>query len=204
MASKLYFKYGCMGSTKSLSLITTSYQFEEKQIPHMIIKPSIGNRNDDDGFVSSRIGVKRECVCIDKDTNIYDLIKTCLEIQKVEFNKTITWILVDECQFLTEDQVDQLSHIVDDLHINVVCYGLRTDFKSKFFEGSKRLMEIADSIEEIKSSCSCGDKAIINARMDKNNNVLSSGEQILIGGNDKYTALCRKCWRKLLREKNDG
>lgn len=201
--AKLYFKYGCMGSTKSLSLITTSYQFEEKEIPHMILKPLISDKGDS-GFVSSRIGVKRECVSIDTDTNIYDLIKTFIELQEVKFNKKLKWILVDESQFLTEEQVNQLSYIVDDFNINVICYGLRTDFKSKLFEGSKRLFEISDTIEEIKSSCSCDSKALINARIDKNGNVLSDGEQVLIGGDDKYVALCRKCWKKKLKIKKNG
>lgn len=201
--AKLYFKYGCMGSTKSLNLITTSYQFEEKEIPHMILKPLISDKGDS-GFVSSRIGVKRECVSIDTDTNIYDLIKTFIELQEVKFNKKLKWILVDESQFLTEEQVNQLSYIVDDFNINVICYGLRTDFKSKLFEGSKRLFEISDTIEEIKSSCSCDSKALINARIDKNGNVLSDGEQVLIGGDDKYVALCRKCWKKKLKIKKNG
>lgn len=201
--AKLYFKYGCMGSAKSLSLMITSYQFEEKSIPHLILKPKIADKNDE-GYVSSRIGIKRECVEIETDTNIYSLIQTFIELQEVKFNKSIKWILVDESQFLTEEQVDQLSYIVDDFNINVVCYGLRTDFKSKLFEGSKRLFEVSDTIEEIKSSCACENKAIINARIDKSGNVVSDGEQILIGSNDEYIALCRKCWRKFLKSKKDG
>lgn len=201
--AKLYFKYGCMGSAKSLNLMITSHQFEEKSIPHLILKPKIADKGDE-GYVSSRIGIKRECVEIETDTNIYSLIQTFIELQEVKFNKSIKWILVDESQFLTEEQVDQLSYIVDDFNINVVCYGLRTDFKSKLFEGSKRLFELSDTIEEIKSSCACEDKAIINARIDKGGNVLSDGEQILIGSNDEYIALCRKCWRNFLKSKKDG
>jgi thymidine kinase len=103
--------------------------------------------------------------------------------------------LIDESQFLTKEHVDQLSKIVDELDINVMCFGLRTDFKSNLFEGSKRLFEIADSIEEIKTSCKCGSKAIINARVE-NNKIIKEGEQIKIGGNESYVSMCRKCWNK--------
>ena len=105
------------------------------------------------------------------------------------------WILIDEAQFLTAAQVDQLSRVVDDYGSNVVCYGLRTDFQTHLFEGSRRLFEIADSIEEIKSTCSCGRKTIVNARIDKNGNIVTDGDQVEIGGNDKYVSLCRNCWR---------
>lgn len=110
------------------------------------------------------------------------------------------WILVDEAQFLTADQVDQLARIVDDFGVNVLCYGLRTDFQSKMFEGSRRLFEIADTIDEVKSTCTCGRKTIINARIDANGNVVTDGDQVEIGGNDKYIALCRHCWYKRRRE----
>ena len=105
------------------------------------------------------------------------------------------WILIDEAQFLTTAQVDQLARVVDDYGSNVICYGLRTDFQTHLFEGSKRLFEIADSIDEIKSTCSCGRKTIVNARIDKDGNILTDGDQVEIGGNDKYVALCRNCWR---------
>ena len=105
------------------------------------------------------------------------------------------WILIDEAQFLTTAQVDQLARVVDDYGSNVVCYGLRTDFQTHLFEGSKRLFEIADTIDEIKSTCSCGRKTIVNARIDKEGNIVTDGDQVEIGGNDKYVALCRNCWR---------
>jgi thymidine kinase len=108
--------------------------------------------------------------------------------------KEIQWILVDEAQFLTKKQVEELVEMVDVFNVEVMCFGLRTDFQSNFFEGSKRLMELSDEIEEIKSRCDCGRKTSINARFDENNNLLIDGEQIVIGGNDKYKALCRKCW----------
>ncbi len=107
----------------------------------------------------------------------------------------IEWFLIDEAQFLTEIQVDQLARCVDDFGCNVMCYGLRTDFKSRLFEGSRRLFEIADTIDEIKSTCTCGRKTIINARIDSNGDFVEEGAQVEIGGDDKYIAVCRKCWR---------
>ena len=113
------------------------------------------------------------------------------------------WILIDEAQFLTEQQVEQLAKIVDDMDIEIMCFGLRTDFQSKLFQGSKRLMELADEIEEVKSRCSCGRKTSINARFDENGNIVTFGEQIVIGGNDKYKPLCRKCWNKLKKNQKN-
>lgn len=194
--SKLYFKYGTMGSTKSTMLLTSAYNFDQNNIPCLLLKPSIDNR-DNANFITSRIkGLEHECLCINADVNIYDLIKQTIDIQMVKFQPLLAWILVDEAQFLTEEQVEQLASIVDNFDINVMCFGLRTDFKSTLFTGSKRLFELSDTIEEIKSVCSCGKKTIINARIDTNGNVLSIGEQILIGGNDSYVPLCRKCWKE--------
>jgi thymidine kinase len=105
------------------------------------------------------------------------------------------WILIDESQFLSEQQVDELARVVDDFGCNVMCYGLRTDFQSRLFEGSRRLFEIADSIDEVKSTCTCGRKTIVNARIDSKGDIITEGAQVEIGGNDKYMAVCRKCWR---------
>ena len=116
--------------------------------------------------------------------------------RRISCNSYLEWIFVDEAQFLTEEQVDQLSDVVDYLGINVMCYGLRTDFKSRLFPGSKRLFELADTIEEIKSTCECGNKTIINARVDKDGNVLKNGPQTLVGGDDRYISICRKCWKR--------
>lgn len=189
-----------MGSTKSLILLTTAHQFDEKDIPCLVMKPSIDDR-DGSNVIASRIGIQKECLSIKPEINLYELVKQCIEIQNAKFQKKLSWILIDEAQFLTEEQVDQLSFVVDSFDVNVMCFGLRTDFKSKMFLGSKRLMEIADTIEEIKSSCSCGNKTMINARIDNNGMILSSGEQVMIGGNDTYIPLCRKCWRDRLNKK---
>ena len=105
------------------------------------------------------------------------------------------WVLIDESQFLTAEQVDQLAQVVDDYGVNVMCYGLRTDFQTHLFEGSRRLFELADTIDEIKSTCTCGRKTIVNARIDRNGDVILDGEQVEIGGDDKYMAMCRRCYR---------
>ncbi len=187
---KLYFRYGTMGSAKTAMLLTSAYNFEERGISYMCMKPVIDTR-DNKNVIRSRIGIERVCSWIFSDTNLYLVIRELLE----QGNELPEWILVDEAQFLSPDQVDQLSAVVDDFGCNVICYGLRTDFRSHLFDGSRRLFEIADSIEEVKSTCNCGRKTIVNARIDSNGEMLTEGEQVEIGGNDRYMAVCRKCWR---------
>lgn len=187
---KLYFRYGTMGSAKTALLLTTAYNFEERHIQYLCLKPVIDTR-ESRNVIRSRIGIERECQWIYHDTNLYELVK---EIYK-QSHRVIEWFLVDEAQFLTPQQVDQLSRVVDDFGCNVICYGLRTDFQSHLFEGSRRLFEIADTIDEIKSTCNCGNKTIINARIDGEGNFIEEGAQVEIGGDDKYVAVCRKCWR---------
>jgi thymidine kinase len=192
--AKLFFKYGAMGSTKTLTLLTMAYNFEEKNINFMCFKPSTDTR-DGENIIKSRVGIELECSMIHGYSDIYQSVTDFISVMEVTLSyNPIKWLLIDESQFLTKEHVDQLSKIVDELDINVMCFGLRTDFKSNLFEGSKRLFEIADSIEEIKTSCKCGNKAIINARFDKNNNIIKEGEQIKIGGNESYISMCRKCW----------
>jgi thymidine kinase len=196
--AKLTFMFGAMNSRKSLDLLATAYNFEEKNIPFIALKSSLDTR--DEGVIRSRAGLERKCTIVTPDVNIYEAIHQYNNVLAVQGGETLKWILVDECQFLTEEQIDQLSDIVDYMNITVMCYGLRTDFKSHLFPASKRLFEIADNIEEIKSSCECGKKSIINARFDNNNNVVTEGSQILVGGNDIYQPLCRKCWNEKIRE----
>lgn len=193
--AKLYFIYGCMGCSKSAQLLMKSHSFDERNIPHICIKPTVDTRDGKD-VIKSRIGIQKECLTIDTDDDIYNLITQYRAKTVLECLDTPKWLLVDEAQFLTKEQVDDLTQIVDEYDINVMCYGLRTDFSTNLFEGSKRLMEVADNIEEMKISCSCGNKAIVNARFDDNNLILD-GEQILIGGDDIYLPLCRKCYNKL-------
>lgn len=197
--AKIIFYYGAMGSRKSLDLLATAYNFEEKDIPFLALKSSLDTR--DEGVIRSRAGLERKCTLITPEINIYVVVKEYNNVLIVQGDKPLKWILVDECQFLTEDQVDQLSDIVDYMGITVMCYGLRTDFKSHLFPASKRLFEIADTIEEIKSSCECGKKAMINARFDTEGNILTEGSQILVGGDDIYKPLCRKCWKDKIRKK---
>ena len=187
---KLYFRYGTMGSAKTALLLTQAYNFEERGLKYLCMKPIIDNR-ESNNVIRSRIGIERECTWIYQDMNIYEHLKELYE-------RTLAvkdWVLVDEAQFLSAEQIDQLARIVDDFGTNVVCYGLRTDFQSHLFEGSRRLLELADTIEEIKSTCSCGRKTIINARIDSNGNIVTDGNQVEIGGDDKYVSLCRRCWR---------
>ena len=187
---KLYFRYGTMGSAKTALLLTQAYNFEERGMRYVCLKPFIDNR-EGKNVIKSRIGIERECQWIYSDTNIYELAQKIYE----ENMSVIDWILIDEAQFLCEEQVDQLARIVDDFGSNVICYGLRTDFQSRLFEGSRRLFEIADSIDEIKSTCNCGRKTIVNARIDAKGDFVVEGAQVEIGGDDRYIAVCRKCWR---------
>ncbi len=187
---KLYFRYGTMGSAKTALLLTTAYNFEERKMRYLCLKPVIDTR-DKKNVIRSRIGIERECRWIYPESNLYEDIKQYFR----ETGAIVDWFLVDEAQFLTAEQVDQLSMVVDDFGSNVICYGLRTDFKTHLFEGSQRLFEIADTIDEIKSTCTCGHKTIVNARIDANGDILTEGQQVEIGGDDRYIAVCRKCWR---------
>lgn len=198
MTAKLRFAYGCMNSAKSMLLLTTAHNLEENGLEIMVLKPSADTR-DGVGIIRSRVGIERKCINVDEDVNIYKAIKEYRNFLASQFIE-LKWVLVDECQFLTEQQIDQLSDVVDFLDINVICYGLRTDFQSKLFPASKRLFELADDIEEIKSTCACGDrKTSINARFDSEGNIVTEGSQVVIGGNDMYKALCRRCWKERIR-----
>ena len=191
--AKLYFNYATMNSGKSLQLMSIAHNMDERHIPTLTIKPSIDTR-DGENKIYSRIGISRDCRMFSPEDDLFDLISE-ENGERISCNSYLKWIFVDEAQFLTEEQVDQLSDVVDYLGINVMCYGLRTDFKSRLFPGSKRLFELADTIEEIKSTCECGNKTIINARVDKDGNVLKNGPQTLVGGDDRYISICRKCWK---------
>lgn len=187
---KLYFRYGTMGSAKTALLLTTAYNFEERGMSYLCFKPVVDTR-DKKNVIRSRIGIERECRWIYHESDLYAMVRDIFE-QTLDLPG---WLLIDEAQFLTADQVDQLSRVVDDFGCNVVCYGLRTDFRSRLFEGSRRLFEIADTIDEIKSTCSCGRKTIVNARIDSQGQIITEGAQVEIGGNDRYMSVCRKCWR---------
>lgn len=190
--AKLYFRYGTMGSAKTALLLTTAYNFEERGLKYLCMKPIVDTR-DNKNVIRSRIGIERECAWINDNTNLYNDINSIIKNTPEDVP---SWILVDEAQFLSAAQVDQLAAVVDDFGINVICYGLRTDFKGNLFEGSRRLFEMADTIDEVKSTCTCGRKTIMNARIDSAGQIITEGQQVEIGGNDRYIAVCRKCWRR--------
>lgn len=183
--AKLYFKYGVMGSSKTAQALITKFNYEERGMSVWLIKPHIDNR-DGEGILRSRIGLEAKAYELASDEDVYK--------SYLEFDQRVDVIIVDECQFLTEAHVDQLAMIVIELDIPVLCFGLRSDFRTRLFPGSKRLLEIADSITEIKTICSCGKKATVNVRMDKYGKIITEGEQIVIGGNDTYTAMCYQCF----------
>ena len=187
--AKLYLKYGAMGSSKTANALITKFNYEERGMKVWLIKPSLDDR-DGISAVRSRIGLSAEAFIVKPETNIVD---------EFENLKNINVIIADECQFLTREQIDQLRYIVDFKEIPVLCFGLRTDFLTHLFEGSSRLFEIADSITEVKTICSCGNKAIVNARIDGAGKIVTEGGQILIGGNDSYVAMCHRCWKKAIR-----
>lgn len=186
--SKLYFRYGTMGSGKSIDLLKVAYNYEERNQKCLIVVPSTDNRYGV-GKVTTRIGISRDAYIAYLDTNIYKYVEHLKEKPNC--------ILVDECNFLTKKQVYELSDIVDYLNIPVICYGLRSDFKCELFEGAEVLMAIADKIEEIKTICECGRKATINMRY-KDGKAIIDGDKIVVGGNEMYKAVCRKCYKKYI------
>ena len=166
-------------------------------IPFLIIKSRIDTRDGKDVIHSRSLG-DRECIGIEPSDNVLNVVET----EMINQHKLFKWILVDEAQFLTEKQVDELTEIVDKHGINVICYGLRTDFQTHLFPGSKRLFEVADTIEELKSTCSCGNKTIYNARFNSFGTMVTEGAQVEVGGDDRYTSICRKCYKNNKKNKN--
>lgn len=181
MAS-LYFYYSAMNAGKTTSLLQTDHNYRERGMDTVIFTHSMDVRYGK-GIVRSRIGLQKNAMAYDKDFDFF-----CY----VEGAKNISCVLVDEAQFLSAKQVDQLSDVVDYLNIPVLAYGLRSDFKGNSFEGSERLLTIADIIVELKTVCFCGKKATMNMRIDEEGNKILEGDQIDIGGNEKYVSVCRK------------
>ena len=190
--AKLYFKYGAMGSSKTAQALTTKFNYEERGMKVWLIKPATDDRDGRD-VVKSRIGLSAPCDSITGEADIFNLFRTGHADADV--------IIADECQFFTERQIDQLRQVVDECDIPVLCFGLRTDFLSHLFTGSRRLFETADSISEIKTICSCGSKATVNARLDANMHVVTEGAQVMIGGNESYVAMCHRCWQNRIKSK---
>ena len=185
--AKLYFKFGAMGCSKTAQALITKFNYEERNMKVLLLKPAVDNR-DGAKTVRSRIGLQNEAIAVGENENIYETY--------LKNYSDCNVIIVDECQFLTPEQVDQLSDIVINRNIPVLCFGLSTGFTTHLFPGSRRLFEIAESISEIKSVCTCGAKATVNARIGADGKIVTEGSQVCIGGNDRYMAMCRRCWLK--------
>ena len=199
--AKLYFKFGAMGSSKTAQALMTKFNYEEKGKRVLLLKPATDNRDDlvdASGrirtIVRSRIGLYAEAVALTREASLIELFK------RETFASPIDVIIVDECQFLSIKQVNELKDLADLADVPVLCFGLRTDFQTKMFPGSLRLFEIADSITEIKSICKCGRKATVNVRFDDDGQIVTEGSQVLIGGNDRYEGMCYKCYRELIEK----
>ena len=191
--AKLYFKYGAMGSSKTAQALITKFNYEERGMSVWLIKPSTDDR-DGATVIRSRIGLRAEADVIFPQDDVRAMFDA-LDRRDV--------VIADECQFLTPRQIDQLRELVDEEDVPVLCFGLRTDFQTKLFPGAARLFELADSITEIKTICECGSKATVNARIGPDGKVVTEGEQVLLGGNDTYVAMCHACWRRrIARERN--
>ena len=190
--AKLYFKYGAMGSSKSAQALITKFNYEELGMTVWLIKPSIDTRDGAD-LIRSRIGLEAHARIITPEENIVEAYHAAGKHHV---------IIADEAQFFTPEQIDQLRELVDEEDLPVLCFGLRTDFLTHFFPGARRLMELADSLTEIKTVCSCGRKATVNARIDGAGRIVTEGSQVMLGGNDSYVAMCHQCWMRRIREQN--
>lgn len=189
--AKLYFKYGAMGSSKTAQALITKFNYEERGMRVWLIKPATDTR-DGEKILRSRIGLAADCTPISKDESILGLF--------LSEHRNIDAIISDECQFFTPEQIDDMRRIVDEYGIPVLCFGLRTDFLTMLFPGSRRLFEVADSIAEIKTICRCGSKATVNARISEDGRVITTGSQVMLGGNDAYVAMCHRCYMEEIRK----
>ena len=187
--AKLYFKYGAMGSSKSAQALITKFNYEEKGMSVWLIKPSTDTRDGAD-IIRSRIGLEAHANIMVPEANILD------EYARAGRHDVI---IADEAQFFTPRQIDELRELVDTQALPVLCFGLRTDFLTHFFPGAQRLMELADSLTEIKTVCSCGRKATVNARIGEGGKIITEGSQVFLGGNDSYVAMCHKCWKEKIK-----
>ena len=181
---KLIYIYGTMGSAKTANALMRYFELKNRELGVLLLKPAIDDR-DGVGIVKSRIGLEEKALTFTKEDNLRGLANV----------KGMSSIILDECQFCTEEQINLLKELSVRTNLTIYCYGLKTDFTSHLFEGSKRLLEIADEVKELEMTCAkCGARAEVNARVDLESNILKDGEQIEIGGNEKYVPLCYKCW----------
>ena len=181
--AKLYYRYGVMGSSKTANALMVRYNYEERGQRALMVKPVIDQR-DGERTIVSRIGLTYPCVYFH-------------ELRAMPVQELQAWhcIIVDEAQFLSKEEVDFLTQVVDEWNVPVICYGLRADFRGDLFPGSQALLATADVIEEVKTICWCGRKATCNARFDENGVVLKEGAQVVLGANDRYIGLCRRHWK---------
>ena len=189
--AQLYFYYSAMNAGKSTSLLQSAYNYKERGMESVIFTASVDDRYGQ-GKVTSRIGLSQDADIFSSNCDLFQLMKEKLDKGPVHC------ILVDECQFLSKEQVKQICRVVDELKVPVLCYGLRTDFLGEPFEGSLYLMSWADKLVELKTICHCGRKASMVVRMDEQGNALSSGSHVEIGGNDKYVSMCREHFSELV------
>jgi thymidine kinase len=181
--AKLFFRYGAMGSSKTANALMVEYNYRERGKKAILCKPKTDNR-DGELIIKSRIGLERPCVLVEDLCGMTDK-----EIQDFDC------VIVDEAQFCSKEQIEFFVHVVDDLNVPVICYGLRADFRNELFPGSLWLLAWADVIEEIKTVCWCGKAARCNGRFNENG-VIREGDQVFLGGNSSYIALCRKHHRE--------
>jgi len=191
----LTFVYGTMGSAKTAQALITKYNHEEHGRSVWLIKPAADTR-DGDGMLKSRLGIEAEVVMIADDQDIFKLFE--------ELTRRPDIVIADEGNLFTAKHIDQMRQIVDEANTNVVVYGLRTDFQTKLFPSSRRLMELADNIKKIHNLCDCGNEGEVNARFDADGKIVTTGEQVLIGGNESYHSVCFRCYNDLLRRQLDG
>lgn len=188
--AKLYFNFSAMNAGKSTILLQSSYNYFERGMHTLLLKPAIDDRDERTDLITSRIGLEAKADLFSEDTDLE------AHIIKQHTAKKLNCVLLDEAQFLTEKQVWELSRVSDDYRIPIMCYGLRTDFQGNLFPGSATLLAIADDIREIRTLCWCGKKATMNMRVTDSGEAVTEGAQIEVGGNDRYITLCRKHWRE--------
>ncbi|HAV12165.1 MAG TPA: thymidine kinase [Opitutae bacterium] len=191
--AKLYFYYSAMNAGKSTVLLQSSHNYQERGMQTLLLTPEIDQRAGA-RTIASRIGLTKEARSFKNSDNLFST--TCAAHEQ----EPIACVLIDEAQFLTREQVEQLSQVADEIKIPVLCYGLRTDFKGNLFPGSAALLGWADNLIELKTICHCGRKATMNLRTDANGSAIKEGEQVEIGGNERYIAMCRKHFREAMAQ----
>lgn len=189
---KLIFYYGTMGSAKTANALMTRYQYIHNGRSVWLIKPATDTRDDKDNktIIKSRIGLEADARAVQASDNLFEVYLTHWRYNKPDI------IICDEAQFFTAAQIEQLRDIATFLNVDIFCFGLRTDFITNSFTGSARLFELADELVKLDNICDCGQPALVNARFDTSGNIITVGENILIGGDDRYKAICWKCYRQ--------